>query len=566
MSDKKPLVNNNCFISFQASTAAYALPQRFTFPFYYEPHPLAVLAVKELQQYLQTQTVWTHNFGLEAGKEEGAAGKMFGVLVVQNQEKELGYLVAFSGRLAGGNRHSKFVPPVFDILTKDGFFNKEEAVINQINREIEVLEADATFLEYQALLVQEQTLANEQRLAQKQKMKAAKQARKMRREKAIVELSPPLYEILKETLQQESIASKVYLKKLSEYWKTRLAETTTKLASYTQKINSLKEARKVKSGALQKKLFDQYTFLNQAGETKSLWDIFQSTVQKTPPAGGGDCAAPKLLQYAFRHQLQPITMAEFWWGAAPKSKVRKHQHFYPACRGKCEPILAHMLKGIPIDENPMLLNPAIGKVLTTVYEDDHLLVINKPAEFLSVPGKSIKDSVLLRIQQKFPDATGPLLVHRLDMATSGLLLVAKTKEVHKYLQYQFINRTIKKRYVALLKGQVQGEEGMIDLPLRVDLDNRPCQLVCYQYGKPAKTKWKVIERLAKHTKVHFYPITGRTHQLRVHAAHSLGLNTAIVGDDLYGTKASRLHLHAERLTFKHPFKKKMMTVKVEADF
>ncbi|MND52220.1 Ribosomal large subunit pseudouridine synthase A [compost metagenome] len=259
-------------------------------------------------------------------------------------------------------------------------------------------------------------------------------------------------------------------------------------------------------------------------------------------------------------------MAEFWWGQSPKSEIRIHGQFYPACRGKCEPILAHMLEGVEMDENPMLTNPAEGRDVEIVYEDEALVVVNKPAEFLSVPGKNVQDSVYERMRLKYPNATGPLIVHRLDMSTSGIMLVAKTKESHKVLQEQFIKRTIKKRYIALLDGVVESEEGFIDLPLRVDLDNRPHQLVCYEYGKPACTKWEVVERKNNKTKIHFYPITGRTHQLRVHAAHPMGLNSPIVGDDLYGNKGERLHLHAEWIEFKHPTSKEIMTIQVEAEF
>jgi tRNA pseudouridine32 synthase/23S rRNA pseudouridine746 synthase len=347
-----------------------------------------------------------------------------------------------------------------------------------------------------------------------------------------------------------------------QYWNHKIETASLELADFTNKINTLKEERKQKSGALQQQLFEKYAFLNQYGSSKSLGEIFDGN----PPAGAGECAAPKLLHYAFQHQLKPIALAEFWWGQSPKSEVRKHQQFYPACTGKCEPILAHMLEGITMDDNPFQTNTAKGKELEIIFEDEHLVVVNKPAEFLSVPGKRVTDSVYTRMKNQYPDATGPLVVHRLDMSTSGLLLVAKSSEIHKKLQSQFIKRQIKKRYVALLNGLITDEEGFIDLPLRVDLDNRPNQLVCYEYGKSAQTKWEVIKRYDGKTVVYFYPITGRTHQLRVHAAHPLGLNTPIVGDDLYGTKANRLHLHAESITFQHPITKELMTIAVDADF
>jgi tRNA pseudouridine32 synthase/23S rRNA pseudouridine746 synthase len=225
-----------------------------------------------------------------------------------------------------------------------------------------------------------------------------------------------------------------------------------------------------------------------------------------------------------------------------------------------------MLEGLELDENPMLQNPAENKELEIVFEDDYLVIVNKPAEFLSVPGKNISDSVYTRMMSKYPQATGPMIVHRLDMSTSGILLLAKDKNVHKHLQKQFIKRNVQKRYVALLDGIVKENTGTIDLPLRVDLDDRPRQLVCYEHGKRAVTKWEVVERRNNQTLIYFYPITGRTHQLRVHSAHTLGLNAPIIGDDLYGKRESRLHLHAQFLQFTHPITKETVKIKVDAEF
>lgn len=556
----------SCFTAFRQPTDHLPLPEKFTFPFYYEPHPLCLLAAEELQRHLELQTEWEHNFGIDKERQEGAIGKMFGVLVVRDPAGQLGYLSAFSGKLANGNHHKGFVPPVFDILTEDGFFRKGEEVISAINRRIDVLESSPELAEAQRELAAETRLSLEQLAEQRQAMKDAKREREWCREAASDVLSPEEFAELGKTLAEESMRGKFLLKDMTKYWDYRLADLRGKVAALVDEINALKEERAARSNALQQQLFDHYHFLNIRGELKSLVDIFASFSDVPPTAGTGECAAPKLLQYAFRNNLQPIAMAEFWWGKSPKSEVRIHGHFYPACRGKCEPILGHMLKGMEVDENPMLTNPAEGKDIAIVYEDEHIAVVNKPAEFLSVPGKNIHDSVYERVRLKYPDATGPLMVHRLDMSTSGLLLIAKTREVHKGLQRQFIKRYVKKRYVALLEGIVAGDSGTIDLPLRVDLDNRPSQLVCFEHGKPARTRWEVIERANGRTKVYFYPITGRTHQLRVHAAHPMGLNVPIVGDDLYGVKADRLHLHAETLEFRHPVTKEMLVLQVEAGF
>ncbi|MCH2046898.1 MAG: RluA family pseudouridine synthase, partial [Saprospiraceae bacterium] len=335
---------------------------------------------------------------------------------------------------------------------------------------------------------------------------------------------------------------------------------------FTDEIKKLKQERKTRSAALQQYLFKQYKFLNAKKESKHLIDLFEQTTGQNIPAGAGECAAPKLLQYAFLNDLQPIVMAEFWWGKSPSKAIRKHLHFYPACQGKCKPILTHMLSETVMDPNPLLKSPNTVDKLEVVFEDKDLVIINKPYEFLSVPGIAIKDSVYTRIQEQISDISGPIIVHRLDMSTSGLLMLAKNKEAHKALQKQFIQKTIQKRYVALLDGLVETDHGKISLPLRGDLDDRPRQLVCFEHGKPAETHWKVVERKDGKTRIHFYPITGRTHQLRMHASHPLGLNIAISGDDLYGKKANRLYLHADRLTFLHPRTHKKIVVHKEADF
>lgn len=252
------------FQPFNESIAQYALPEKFTNPFQYEPHPVCLLAAEQLQQYLRTQTDWEHNFGLELEQKGTVIGKMFGVLVVRNTQNEIGFLAAFSGKMAGGYHHSIFVPPVFDALTEDSFLNIGMTELNAINLEIKTLEA----------------------------------------------------------------------------------ATTT---DNTEQIDSLKLRRKNNSVVLQDKLFDEYIFLNQAGDEKNLRTLFRTFSNTNPPAGAGECAAPKLLQYAFQHNMQPLAIAEFWWGLSPKSDYWKHGHFYPACQQKCAPILSHMLKGIELD-------------------------------------------------------------------------------------------------------------------------------------------------------------------------------------------------------------------------
>ena len=544
-------MNSSLFQLFSKSISTEKIPEKFTFPFYYEPHELSIIAANELQNYLETQTDFEHNFGLDEKQKGLEIGKMFGVLVAQNQNGELGYLWAFSGKLAESNHHSKFVPTVYDMLDDNGYFKKEEVILNQYNAEIEALEQNHDYLSAIQHLEQTKFQAEKEITIQKEHIKLGKKLRAEKRQTA----TPSAIEQFNKESQDEGIL----LKKMTQYWNYKLEDAKQNLEQFTNKINQLKEERKEKSAALQQQLFTEYAFLNKNKELKSLAEIFNGN----PPAGSGECAAPKLLHYAFQHNLKPIAMAEFWWGKSPKSEVRKHKQFYPACMGKCEPILKHMLSGIETDENPFEINPADGKELEIIFEDEHIIAVNKPSEFLSVPGKQIIDSVQTRIQSKHPNA---MIVHRLDMSTSGIILIGKNFESYKNLQAQFIKRKVKKRYVALLDGILTAKEGTIELPLRVDLDNRPNQIVCFEHGKPAKTEWKTIQIRNNQTLVHFHPITGRTHQLRVHAAHNLGLNCPIVGDDLYGTKANRLHLHAESITFIHPFSKEEMTIQVEIDF
>ncbi len=561
----KTLVQTH-FQHFATPINEYKLPSKFTFPFYYEPHPLCELATNEVQNYLQTQTDFEHNFGLNPSEKGLVIGKMFGVLVVQNQQDEIGYITAVSGKLADRNTHKMFVPPVYDMLTKNSYFLQEEDRINQINSALECLENNTEYLTVLAQYNSENKKATADIHEKKEALKIAKTDRDLRREKAQSEMSSDAYTIFEAVLSKESLAAKHFFNNVNRYWEHILNPLKEKLSVFTQQITHLKEQRKIKSIALQQYLSEQYQFLNSKKEVKNLSELFADTSVQNLPAGSGECAAPKLLQYAFLHQLKPIAMAEFWWGQSPNKEIRKHKQFYPACQGKCKPILTHMLDGIAMDTNPMLQNPAIGKKLETIFEDDKLMVIYKPEEFLSVPGIHIQDSVYTRIKRQVKNISGPIIVHRLDISTSGLLVLAKTKKVHQNLQSQFIKKTVQKRYTALLDGIVTNDSGTINLPLRVDLDDRPRQLVCFEHGKPAETKWEVIERKDGKTKIHFYPISGRTHQLRVHASHVLGLNIPIVGDDLYGKKSDRLYLHADTLTFTHPTTKQKMTFHKKACF
>jgi len=558
-------MENGCFHPINPHVSE-VLPKQFTFPFYYTPHPLCVMAADEVKSYLSTQTDFEHNFGLDHHKEGLIIGKMFGVMVVKTVDGHLGYLTAFSGKLAECNYLKGFVPPVYDTLNVDGFYKQNEGYLNSLTTKIEKLEQHPELEIAREYLKKTKLESIQKLLAFKSTAKAEKNVRKAQRISAENEMSDKEKEAFFERLKQQSIRSNLDLKYLKLKLEADLKAAEDHLLGLTEPIEVLKRERKTLSASLQRQIHEQYRFLNARGETKDLLTIFSTTDLGQPPVAAGECAAPKLFQYAFEKDLKPIAMAEFWWGISPNTEVRKHGQFYPSCRGRCEPILGHMMQGLDVEPNPIESAGVYNGELDIVYEDEVILVVNKPHEFLSVPGKTIKDSVLKRIQSYIPEATGPLLVHRLDMSTSGLLLVAKNERTHKNLQKQFITRTVKKRYVALLEGVLEGQKGTIDLPLRVDLNNRPRQLVCYEHGKKATTNYEVIEVKNKQTRVYFYPISGRTHQLRVHAAHYKGLNVPIVGDDLYGVPSNRLHLHAETLSFQHPKKREWVTFSCNAPF
>lgn len=494
------------------------LPVAFTFPFHYTPHKLTILAADEVQAYLRSRTDW---------EEELHAGKMFGVLVVRTSNGQIGYLAAFSGNLAGSNLHDFFVPPIYDLLKPDGFFRIEEANISAINMQIKKMEESMEYQSARTTLAETTSMAEQQLSKAKHALKEAKAEREKKRAQGVDETE------LKR-MERESQFQKAEYKRMERRMKDEINVYTEKLQTIEKTIDQLKQERRKRSARLQQQLFEQFHILNAKGEIKDLCEIFKDTPQKTPPAGAGECALPKLLQFAYLHRLEPLAMGEFWWGMSPKDEIRHEGHFYPSCKSKCEPILKHMLIGLKVEKNPLAENIHKDTPLEIIYEDEWIVVINKPAGMLSVPGKDNLDSVSQRLHRLYPHATGPLIVHRLDMATSGLMLAAKDKNIHQQLQALFETRKIKKRYTAILEGNVPDNEGKITLPLCPDINDRPRQRVDYEYGKPAVTLYKVLEKTPDETLVSFYPQTGRTHQLRVHAAHNQGLNCPIKGDELYG--------------------------------
>lgn len=537
------------------------LPRRLNNPFCYEPSPVCLKAVKELKNWLygKTSPFSQHHISSDF-KAEIDKGKMFGVLVCSypktsdgieelsicspserdRESLHLIYLAAYSGQICGQSDWEGFVPAIFDYLQPDGYFKRHEAEITKINHQLnEIATTNADN--------QQTDAANDPR----------PQCDKSRHEG--------------ET-DEEYIKRRQFENAELHRWKLReRARKSAIEAVHRQKqeeITRLKTIRRQKSDALQRWLFSHFILKNGKGEKRSLATASLSL----PPAGTGECCEPKLLQYAFQHGLTPVSMAMFWWGESPKNEVRHHLQFYPACNSKCKLILGWMLQGVDVEPNPLESKEHDAKLaaqLKVIYEDDDICVINKPAGLMSVPGSNGRISVQAIMHKRYPDTDSPLIVHRLDMDTSGLMVIAKTMTAYHNLQNQFANHEIRKRYTAVLSephipspsGRAR-ERHHLSLPLRPDLNDRPRQVVDFENGKEAITEYQFVSD----NRVWLWPLTGRTHQLRVHCAHKLGLNNPIKGDRLYGKMADRLYLHAEEITFRHPTKGLTMTFTAKAPF
>lgn len=526
-------------------------PERFNNPFYYSPHRLCTIATDEVRALLSRDAALSC---------EVAKGKMFGVLVVRDAAGTLGYLAAFSGLLAGSNMVAGFVPPVYDLLAPEGYFKHEEGNISALNIAIDDIKRSQSYCNAASELKRAKEDASAAIEALVAEYAANKEARHCRRSAG--ELTPAE----EHAMTRQSQFEKAELKRQRKAWQQIIAEKEAHLAAFNDKIALLSNERKNRSLALQRWLFQQFKVMNAHGCEKSLLDIFQQKLGTMPPAGAGECAAPKLLQYAFMNAHEPLCMAEFWVGDSPAGEVRRDGCYYGSCKSKCEPILGYMLQGVDVEESALEKGAAIDSV-EVLFEDEWLLAVNKPSGVLSVPGVVGGVSLQQWLREHYLRSNELYVVHRLDMATSGVLLAAKSIEVYKQLQRQFAAREVKKNYTALLSGVPQTPQGVITLPLAADYANRPRQKVDHAAGKEAITRYRVLKSVERDGKqcavVQFEPLTGRTHQLRVHAAHKDGLNTPIVGDALYGTAAGRLMLHASSLGFKHPVLDVWVTVEKE---
>lgn len=536
---------------FSIDISEVSLPYKFNNPFRYTPHQLCLYAADEVRSYINSRREW---------KEDAAKGKMFGVLIVSTPTGEIGYLAAFSGLLAGNNRHPFFVPPIYDLLSKESYFQKEEMEITLINREIESIKNNYHYNQLLNLYTTRQNELYKEIELFKDKTKQNKITRDAKRKELNLSQSEH------QQLIKESQFDKAELKRITERGKRELSILKEQSDNYANKIILLNKERKQRSSDLQLWLFRQFRLLNAKGERKDLIDIFSEYANILPPAGAGECAAPKMLQYAFLNNLKPLQMAEFWMGASPVGEIRIDGSFYPSCKGKCLPILTYMLQGLKVEETN-LENIKIETELKVVYEDDYLIAINKPAGILSVAGKISGKSVEELMQERNPAIK---VIHRLDMATSGVLLMSKSKEVYKAMQTLFAAKKVKKNYIALVEGEPSNCSGIISLPLSADYNNRPMQKVDYKKGKEAITQYKVLQTYndkgKKRTKILLTPITGRTHQLRVHMAHPNSMGTPIVGDELYGKCDRRLMLHAISVKFIHPITQQPIFIETPMPF
>ena len=539
---------------FESDISVVEAPQRFNNPFYYSPHALCVVAADEVRSMLSLDSVLA---------ADAARGKMFGVLVVRDGDGRLGFLAAFSGLLAGSNNVPGFVPPVFDLQSPGGYFKQEEARITALNKRIKDIENGGEYVAATAAAAQARQAMDEELVAMREAMRLCKLRRNEMRATGTLTPSDEA------ALVRESQFQKAELKRATARWQQRIAECEAAVAPFKASVAAMKEERKQRSAALQRWLFEQFKVFNANGCEKSLLDIFAAHSGIIPPGGAGECAAPKLLQYAYLNSLTPIAVAEFWVGESPQGEVRRDGCFYGACKSKCEPILGFMLQGLDVEENALEKGGKIDN-LEVVYEDDAIIVVNKPSGILSVPGVVGGTSVQQWLREEYLHSNELFVAHRLDMATSGLLVAAKSMEAYKELQRQFAMREVKKQYTAILEGVPPRNDGVIELPLSADYENRPRQKVDYAAGKPAVTRYKVIGTVERGGRqcavVCFEPLTGRTHQLRVHAAHKEGLDCPIVGDALYGTAARRLMLHASRISFLHPLTGQSIALVCNASF
>ena len=547
----------------------------FTDPFRYAPHPAVQEAARIMTDMIDSDRSLSEAF---------SEGKMLGVLVCRSSgtSSELCFIAAFSGNVGGRSHIEGFVPPVFDLCDPNGHFKQREAEITSINHRIHTLSNSDRLVSLQSEL-SETIGARDRALAE---FRMAMAEHRIRREDMRSRTSDP-HELAR--LIKESQHEKAEFRRLKASWEKNISSVQDQIRTMQDEISQLKDERARMSDELQDWIFRQYVVHNALGESSSIADIFAGH-GLVPPGGTGECAAPKLLEYAYRNGLEPLAMGEFWYGRSPQTAVRTQGHFYPSCTSKCGPLLGYMMKGLSIGPSGFIGDGHIIPAPVIIYEDDSIVVAEKPSGMPSVPGLdgriSLEEHLSLNDDPKRNSVSSLVLaVHRLDMDTSGVMVFAKTEKAAAALRQQFAEHTVRKTYIArvtlattpaamaataadaeaariepkagdidLPLPRIEPTAGCIDLPLAADYDERPRQRVDFQQGKPAHTEYEAVRVNPDGTAdLLLRPVTGRTHQLRVHCAHSLGLGSPILGDLLYGgSPAPRLHLHALSITFRHP--------------
>lgn len=591
-------------------------PVQFTDPFRYVPHPAVREAARRVIERIEADSDLACAF---------SEGKMLGVLVCRE-----GYLAAFSGNVGGKSIIEGFVPPIYDLTNPDGEFKRRETEITELSHQIERL------LDSDRLLCLERELADAQHGSEIEltSMKEVMAVSRSRRDQVRKDCTNP--EILEELIR-ESQYEKAEYRRLKKVLEACIAGIRERIAEFHNKIESTKKQRAAMSESLQNWIFRQYIVHNALGEAASIAEIF-AAMDQTAPGGTGECAAPKLLEYAYRNGLEPLAMGEFWYGRSPETAVRTHGHFYPSCTSKCGPLLGYMLRGLnmagsyissssTVNPNPDFNEESVHiSEPVILHEDEAIIVVEKPSGMPSVPGLDGRQSLLEWLSSPLSNTQSissspskqniavmsseqsvtvmsseqsesrhPHAVHRLDMDTSGVMLFAKTHEAAVNLRRQFEDHTVRKTYMARISASDPAEAthlmsqsantGTITLPLSPDYDERPRQKVDFKQGKVARTNYEIVKIHQDGTSdLLLYPHTGRTHQLRVHCAHTLGLGRPILGDLLYGAHSvydsksgipkkaakqqsgsampftpERLCLHALSITFRHPLTGEALT-------
>lgn len=528
-------------------------------PFEYTPDTLCnnafEILIERIERLKQSNTPEDKNFCRVLDE-----GKMLGVLIATDEDGARHTLYAFSGQIGNaGFSFGDFVEPVFDYLNPSGYFKTHETQISKMNKEIERFESTTL-----ARLKEEYEEAENRRMSEISSYKEQCKLSKIEREK---KRASGVSEEEESDLIRQSQFEKAELSRLKKRLAAEIKPHAEALENAKLVLSEMKEQRRADSEALQNWLFENFRLLNADGQTRSLKEIFADTQLRVPPSGAGECCAPKLLQSAYRRGLKPVSISEYWYGAPKEGEVRLHRHHYPACRGKCLPVLTWMMQGL--DVTPSITSDALTQRShlgpEIIFENELICVVNKPSGMLSVPGKGRGVSVEEWLQKHYGADREIRLAHRLDQDTSGLLVATFGPQSYKAMQEQFATRNVKKQYIAVLDGDYRSlskpMQGCIKLSLSPDWLDRPRQKVDFTDGKEAVTEYKFLAPEEGRSRVAFYPHTGRTHQLRVTAASVYGLGMPIVGDRLYGKQTEqespRLLLHAQQISFIHPIDGKL---------